>query len=234
MLEQNSTERRAQVRPPSSIYEKYDPWTEPQLNLKWTWVYSAIFFERPPQDTNTAIPYRTGLYTFSHLFVLNVFNVDHPAEFKIVSKLRQSYVGPPPLTGYPLAIIKFMVLIKDNNFVYLSGGRIWYGRTCGVLHHEGSLEDCDNPVDGPGPVVGQLALHPRLVGHGRRQARREGPNLKAETRDHHAETTYTDKKETNFFLIYKEIQNGTVAKSYMTNGLLIYGAIFAHFLICTA
>jgi hypothetical protein len=31
--------------------------------------------------------------------------------------------------------------------------------------------------------------------------------------------------------MYKEIQNGAVAKSYMTNGLLIYGEIFAHFLI---
>jgi hypothetical protein len=28
-----------------------------------------------------------------------------------------------------------------------------------------------------------------------------------------------------------EIQKGSVAKSYMTNGLLIYGYIFAHFLI---
>jgi hypothetical protein len=34
---------------------------------------------------------------------------------------------------------------------------------------------------------------------------------------------YTDKKENQTFLIYKEIQNGAVAKSYMTNGLLIYG-----------
>jgi hypothetical protein len=33
------------------------------------------------------------------------------------------------------------------------------------------------------------------------------------------------------FLIYKEIHNGAVAKSYMTNGLLIYRGIFAHFLI---
>ncbi len=43
----------------------------------------------------------------------------------------------------------------------------------------------------------------------------------------------TDKKENQIFLIYKEIQNGTVAKSYMTNGLLIYEyvEIFAHFLI---
>jgi hypothetical protein len=37
---------------------------------------------------------------------------------------------------------------------------------------------------------------------------------------------YTDKKENEIFLIYKEI-----AKSYMTNGLLIYGEIFSHFLI---
>jgi hypothetical protein len=42
---------------------------------------------------------------------------------------------------------------------------------------------------------------------------------------------YTDKKENKIFLIYKEIQNGAVAKSYMANGLLINGDIFAHFLI---
>jgi hypothetical protein len=42
---------------------------------------------------------------------------------------------------------------------------------------------------------------------------------------------YTDKKENQTFLIYREIQSGAVAKSYMTNGLLIYGEIFAHFLI---
>jgi hypothetical protein len=40
---------------------------------------------------------------------------------------------------------------------------------------------------------------------------------------------YTDKKENQIFLIYKEIQNGAVAKSYMTNGLLIFGEIFEHF-----
>jgi hypothetical protein len=44
-------------------------------------------------------------------------------------------------------------------------------------------------------------------------------------------TGCTDKNENQFFLIYKEIQNGAVEKSYMTNGLLIYGDIFAHFLI---
>ncbi len=32
----------------------------------------------------------------------------------------------------------------------------------------------------------------------------------------------TDKKETKIFLQNKEIQKGAVAKSYMTNGLLIY------------
>jgi hypothetical protein len=43
---------------------------------------------------------------------------------------------------------------------------------------------------------------------------------------------YTDKKESQIFLIYKEIQSGAVAKSYMANGLLIYnGEKFAHFLI---
>jgi hypothetical protein len=42
---------------------------------------------------------------------------------------------------------------------------------------------------------------------------------------------YTDKKENQIFLTYKEIQSGAVAKSYMTNGLLIYGEIFKHFLI---
>jgi hypothetical protein len=42
---------------------------------------------------------------------------------------------------------------------------------------------------------------------------------------------YTDKKENKLFLIYEEIQNGAVAKSYMTNGLLIDGEIFSHFLI---
>jgi hypothetical protein len=34
---------------------------------------------------------------------------------------------------------------------------------------------------------------------------------------------YTDKKENQIFLICKEIQKGSDAKSYMTDGLLIYG-----------
>jgi hypothetical protein len=32
----------------------------------------------------------------------------------------------------------------------------------------------------------------------------------------------TDKKENKIFLIYKEIQKGAVAKSYMRKGFLIY------------
>jgi hypothetical protein len=42
---------------------------------------------------------------------------------------------------------------------------------------------------------------------------------------------HTDKKENQIFLIYKEIQKGAVANSYMTNGLLIYGEIFALFFL---
>jgi hypothetical protein len=33
---------------------------------------------------------------------------------------------------------------------------------------------------------------------------------------------YTDKKEDQIFLIYKEIKNGAVAKSYIRKGFLIY------------
>ncbi len=45
---------------------------------------------------------------------------------------------------------------------------------------------------------------------------------------------HTDKKENQIFIIYRirKFRNGAVAKSYMTNGPLIYGEIFAHFLIC--
>ncbi len=39
-------------------------------------------------------------------------------------------------------------------------------------------------------------------------------------------THYTDKKENEIFLIYEEIQNGAVAKSYMTNCLLIYVILY--------
>jgi hypothetical protein len=36
---------------------------------------------------------------------------------------------------------------------------------------------------------------------------------------------HTDKKEIKTFLIYKEIQNGSVAKSYIRKGFLIYEEI---------
>ncbi len=42
--------------------------------------------------------------------------------------------------------------------------------------------------------------------------------------------SHNDEKENQIFLIYKEIKSGAVAK-YMTNGLLIYGKIFASFLM---
>jgi hypothetical protein len=44
--------------------------------------------------------------------------------------------------------------------------------------------------------------------------------------DHHKVTVKvgacTNKKENKIFLIYKEIQNGAVAKSYVRKGFLIY------------
>ncbi len=42
---------------------------------------------------------------------------------------------------------------------------------------------------------------------------------------------YTDKNENKIVRIKKEIQNGAIAKSYMTNVLLIYGEIFVRFLV---
>ncbi len=40
---------------------------------------------------------------------------------------------------------------------------------------------------------------------------------------------YTDKKETQNFLIYKEIQSGAVAKSYVRKGFLIYEEMRKYF-----
>jgi hypothetical protein len=45
-------------------------------------------------------------------------------------------------------------------------------------------------------------------------------------------TVYWSKRKSNFpHIQYREIQNGAVAKSYMTDLLLIYGEIVAHFFI---
>jgi hypothetical protein len=38
----------------------------------------------------------------------------------------------------------------------------------------------------------------------------------------HSYKSYTDKKEKNIFLIFKEFQKEAVAKSYMRKGFLIY------------
>jgi hypothetical protein len=40
---------------------------------------------------------------------------------------------------------------------------------------------------------------------------------------------HTDKKENRIFLIYKKIQSGAVAKSYMRKGFLIYGEMRKYF-----
>jgi hypothetical protein len=40
---------------------------------------------------------------------------------------------------------------------------------------------------------------------------------------------YTDKKDNHIFLIYKEIQSGAVAKSYMRKGFLIYEEMRKYF-----
>jgi hypothetical protein len=43
------------------------------------------------------------------------------------------------------------------------------------------------------------------------------------THVHFLSLKYTNEKENQIFLIYKEILSGAIEKSYMTNGLLIYG-----------
>jgi hypothetical protein len=57
------------------------------------------------------------------------------------------------------------------------------------------------------------------------------PFLQAWAEEIMSDSRYTNKKENQIFLIYKESQSGAVAKSYMTKVLLIYGEITAHFLI---
>jgi hypothetical protein len=51
--------------------------------------------------------------------------------------------------------------------------------------------------------------------------------------DSYCDPLYTAKKENQIFLIFKETQNGAVAKSYMTNGLLsphIWGNIYIQYI----
>ncbi len=42
-------------------------------------------------------------------------------------------------------------------------------------------------------------------------------------------TAYIDKKENQIFLIYRKIQSGALAKSYMRKGLLIYDEMRKYF-----
>ncbi len=41
--------------------------------------------------------------------------------------------------------------------------------------------------------------------------------------------SYSDKKENQIFLIYKEIQSGAIAKSYMRKGFLMYEEMRKYF-----
>ncbi len=43
------------------------------------------------------------------------------------------------------------------------------------------------------------------------------------------EGVYTDKKDNKIFLIFKEIQSGAVANSYMRKGFLIYEEMHKYF-----
>ncbi|MFN9943725.1 MAG: hypothetical protein ACK56I_30050, partial [bacterium] len=47
----------------------------------------------------------------------------------------------------------------------------------------------------------------------------------------HSVCYYTDEKENQIFLIYKEIQSGAVAKSYMGKGYIIYEEMRKYFTI---
>jgi hypothetical protein len=45
----------------------------------------------------------------------------------------------------------------------------------------------------------------------------------------HKAEKYTDNKENKIFLLYKEIQRGAVAKSYIRKGFLIYEEMCQYF-----
>ena len=66
------------------------------------------------------------------------------------------------------------------------------------------------------------AYHPQASGlvEGFHRQMKEALRARMENGDWYGH--HTDKKENQNFPIYKEIQNGAVAKSYITNGLLIY------------
>jgi hypothetical protein len=52
-----------------------------------------------------------------------------------------------------------------------------------------------------------------------------------ESREYRHPFSFTDKKEKKIFLIYKEIQSGAVAKSYMRKGFQIYEEMRKYFSI---
>jgi hypothetical protein len=82
-----------------------------------------------------------------------------------------------------------------------------------------------------GNVLCQLCRTVPLKRRAESPASRQHAASPAFNRITQVKTPDTDKKENQIFLKFREIQNGAVAKSYMTNGLLIYGEIFAPFLL---
>jgi hypothetical protein len=106
-------------------------------------------------------------------------------------------------------------------------------------------------ITSPSPFSLSLSALSNVRNYGRRERKKKNPKVK-NLRDkrkvwrhkiirerwlrcckwHHIISAGTlTKKKSNFpHIQYKEIQNGALAKSYMTNGLLIYGDLFAHFL----
>ncbi len=71
----------------------------------------------------------------------------------------------------------------------------------------------------------QLAAHPRLLDPlpgGRARRRTHSTLLPSRQEARNTPVAALIKKKTNFSIKYKEIQMGSVAKSYMRNGLLMY------------
>jgi hypothetical protein len=72
--------------------------------------------------------------------------------------------------------------------------------------------------------VKRISERKGLCGHFRK---RPPPPLSSHNR--WAWCQYTDKKEYKIFLIYREVQSGAVAKSYMRKGFLIYEEMRKYF-----
>jgi hypothetical protein len=123
---------------------------------------------------------------------------------------------------------------RPGNLIEANEGNIWTRRPqISPPHPPPPPQDCDitNEVMPPGNKISGVKERPPTTSFLHYHFKRAETGVEVEGLTTETRHGYTDKKENQIFLIYKEIQNGAVAKSYMTNGLLIYGEIFAHFLI---